>query len=255
MAAKAQKHSKNSTMKLKYILAAVVVGALALVATPKAEATASLRISDGTTTVTISDNAAGDLDGSTGSILFNSAVNQFAGWTISMSLGVTKPLNGAANFPIMEMNFTAIYNNASAGSTLTIQFTDTDFTGPSPTSFGATYGGNVAAGASLVYTTYRDNNNNPFADGADADTLPDAGTLISTSPTYTGTQGGTQWTPMLSNTNPYSLTEQIVLTQSAGLGRTNSGDATLQTPDGGFTAALLGFGFLGLAGIRRKLMA
>lgn len=247
----------------KQFLLPLMSGALLVAASAPALAVAELRISDGTNSVTIVDGGAGDLDSAAGSILFNAAPGTFAGWTISLDMGVTKPQIGGANFPQMELNFVAVYNNSAVGSTLTLQFTDTDFTGPTPTSFGATYGGNLAAGASLVYTTYRDNANDPFADGADADGpagstvpgagAPDAGNVITTSQNYTGVQGGTVWTPMLTNSSPYSLTQQIVLTQAAGLGRSNSGDATLMTPDGGSTLCLLGMAMAGLAGIRRKM--
>ena len=248
-------------------MAAALAGVFVFAATPDAGAVASLRISDGTTTIVIADGSGIDGDSDTGVIVYNAPNGTFANWTISVSTGLTKPAFGLSNLPMMELNFVALYNNAGAAGSLTIDFTDTAFTGPTPASFGAKYGGNIATGATLTYTTYRDNANNAFADGADNDSngslpvvntttpgtgQPDAANLMTNSGTLTDLQSSFLWTAALTNSNPYSLTQRIAITQAAGSFRTTSGDATLFTPDGGMTAALLGFTFLGIAGLRRK---
>jgi len=77
--------------------------------------------------ITITDNGAGDLLSSTGSIMFGNAVGP--NFTTNLVTGVSKPILGSGNPG--ELNITS-FNLASTGAgTLVLRLTDTGFTAPS----------------------------------------------------------------------------------------------------------------------------
>jgi len=89
----------------------------------------TLRLSDGATTRIICDqNACGfatDSDASVipGIVSFNGSVGTFS---TNVSTGITKPISGTASEPILDLDSV----NASGVGTLTVTFTETDFTSP-----------------------------------------------------------------------------------------------------------------------------
>ena len=108
------------------ILSAFTAGvmALSLSFTPTtAHAIPTLKISDGTTDFTVVDGGTNDGIGRAGVVVLNQAIGNFI---VNVATGITKSENGAANNPQMDLNFTSM--SMGDGGTLTIMFTDTDFT-------------------------------------------------------------------------------------------------------------------------------
>ena len=65
-------------------------------------ATPTLTLSDGTTTIMVMDNGIGDLDPSLGSVVFNGAVG--SNFNINTSAGLTKPGDGSASAPAIDLS-------------------------------------------------------------------------------------------------------------------------------------------------------
>lgn len=126
----------------------LAVAALAACAfAPAAQALPQLELSDGITTVTITDGGAGDISGEAGVIVFHGAVGAF---TINVTTGITKPVLGSASQPVLDLN--SIDVTGTTGATLTIKFSETDFisTGSS-VNFLAAVGGVTAGTVSFDY--------------------------------------------------------------------------------------------------------
>jgi len=113
---------------LKKVRKLVTLTALSAVILPlaaqQAEAVPTLRLSDGATTVEIMDGTVGDIMGTVGIVGFTGAVGNFA---INITTGLTKPVIGSDESPLMDIisfNSTSLGNG---GGTLTLMFTETDF--------------------------------------------------------------------------------------------------------------------------------
>src|SRR6476659_7932600 len=87
-------------------------------------ATAQLRLSDGTTTIIVTDGAINDGLSTPGAVLYNGAVG--SNWKVNVTVGITKPQVGTANQPVLELHTQNI--SQSAGQ-LTVQFTEINYTG------------------------------------------------------------------------------------------------------------------------------
>jgi hypothetical protein len=199
-----------------------------------AHAIPQLRIFDGTTTLTVTDNDANDASSSNGVVTWNGTIGI---WNINVDTGLTKPLLGSASNPYLELNFVDF---SSGAGTLTLSFTDTDF-GPT---FGGAFSaiGGTTAGT-IGYATYGGTSNTPF----DTFNLLSSQGLFSAG-SYSGSAAGGS----IANDGPYSLTQVITIThRSSGV---SSGDAELRVPEGGTSIAMLGMGIcvLGLYGRRRR---
>ena len=221
---------KNSK---KFAVIAASVCALTL-SVERASAVASLSLFDGTTTVNVADGSGGDSNANTGAVTFNGAIGV---WTINVSTGLSKPILGSSSSPEMDLNSVDF---SSAAGTLVIRFTDDGFNTPGGGSAYATIGGTLAntAGNSITYKTYQ-------IIGGTTNLL----TTISANTTPFSGVGSAPTTP----SGSYSLVQEITIVHKAK--GSTSFDATLTVPDGGMTAALLGFGLLGVEGLRRKFKA
>ena len=80
----------------------------------------TVRLSDGTTTVTVNDNGAGDVNPVVGSVTFNGAVGNF---TTNVTTGTSKPILPQATLQLASLD---IFSGAGSG-TLTIELTDVGF--------------------------------------------------------------------------------------------------------------------------------
>jgi len=108
--------------------AAILSVALALAATSVSQAVPTIRISDGITTVTVTDNQVG-ADGSpiVGFVQYSAPAGTFAGWSVILSAGTTKPIIGSATAPELDLNW-SITRTAGAGQgTLTVLFSENGF--------------------------------------------------------------------------------------------------------------------------------
>jgi len=113
-----------------------------------------LRMSDGTTTIIVTDNDANDSDPTAGVVTYFGDIGQ---WKLSnLESGATKPSDGSPSEPYIDLDS---FSASSAAGDLTVQFTDTDYTAATGT-FDAEVGG--FAGGTASFTYYIDPNNAPF---------------------------------------------------------------------------------------------
>lgn len=233
---------KNS---LKTAFAAIAVSVVAFAFSGRASAVETLTLSDGLgDSVTIYDNNS-SAESTTGAVTnFGSGgdSNPVAGaitwlgsigvWEISVTTGNSYPALGTASSP--QMNLSSQDTSTAAGS-LTITFTDTGYT--------------LAPGGVTAVLSV-----NSSGGSVDFKTMQNS-TVITNSGALTGAPiGMTDYGALASNVTPYSLTEQVVITNS-GAAFSDIG-AKMSVPDGGMTVALLGLSLVGIAGaktLRRKL--
>ena len=195
---------------------------------------AILSISDGATSITITDNFTGDLNASIGELTMSTNIGV---WSLSVSTGLTKPALGNSTNPVMDLVIQA--SSTGAGS-LTYTFSDNNF-GSAPGTLKAAVSGQVISGAptTVDYSVY----------GDQGDTLGALTTLSTTT--------GTIPLPVLTSiSGPLALSPQFSLSQVVQLTASGASavsvDASFNViPEPG-TAALtfLGLAFL-VAGLAR----
>jgi hypothetical protein len=213
---------------LKYLaLAATNAGA-----TQIAQAVPQLKIFDGTTTIIVSDNGAGDGSSALGRIVWDGTIGN---WTLNTHVGTTFPAIGTLSNPQMDLSFNATSNGN--GGTLTLTFSADGF-GPTNGTAMAQIGG--TAQGTVGYQTFGGNSNTIF------DTTHQ---LTSQGPFGPGAFSGTVAGGTVSNVGPYSLTQQLVITHTgAGI---STGNSFLTVPDSGTSILLLGAALTGLAMLAR----
>lgn len=199
--------------------------------TQAAQALPSLRIFDGTTTITITDNAAGDSSGVAGRVVWDGTIGN---WTLNTHVGTGYPVLGSLSNPVLDLSFNAVSNGA--GGTLTISFSVDGF-GPTSGSATAMIGG--TAGGTVMYRTGGGTNN----------TLFNMSNILTTQGPFTSAFSGSATGGAINNVGPYSLTQQIQITHTgAGI---STGNSLLTVPDSGTSVLLLGTGLMGLACMAR----
>ncbi len=217
---------------------ALAVGLAAIAVTGSALAIPTLTISDGLTTVTVTD-ASG--------IVVYANPSFDASWSVVISTAETKPALGTAASPVMDLNVQATSLSANPVRNLTITFSDNSF-GPAPSAFQTQMSGHVVSGTgqNVTYNTYVSAAN---VVGAQTTLLTASG--IMAPPTYSSVKTGSVGTLAL-----YSITQVVTIngTPVGTTGGSYSLDASLTgVPDGGTTVMLLGAALSGLAFLRRKL--
>lgn len=120
-----------------------LVACMVLAATSRADAI--LKLSDGTTTISVADGGIGDFRAETGVVGFTGSIGVF---NIQITVGTTKPAVGSATAPVLDLFNVSI--NSTGSGILTLEFTDHDFTTISPAmgvyaNIGGTTGGTVGA--------------------------------------------------------------------------------------------------------------
>jgi len=198
---------------------------------PLARALPELQIFDGTTTITVVDNLAGDASSAAGRIVW---VGTIGNWTLNTDVGTTFPAIGNLTNPQLDLSFNAVSNGS--GGTLSIMFSADGF-GPSAGTAVASIGGTTSG--TVVYDTF----------GGASNTLFDLSPLLAAQGPFTGAFSGAVSGGSVNNVGPYALTQQIVITHS-GSGIT-TGDGLLTVPDSGTSLLLLGAGLTGLGFLAR----
>jgi hypothetical protein len=192
-----------------------------------AQAVPTLYLDDGHGhTATITDGGVGDFNSLPGAVSYSGALGN---WILNVSTGVTKPALGSAAQPMMDLNSVNLaIGGGNTLNTMKIVFTESGFLSPglALAGIGGTSDGSVSYKTYVngVPLTTQSFNGNPFS----------------------GSSSG-----LITVLDSYSLTQEIDITKR-GAGIT-SFNAAISVPDGGMTAALLGFALVGVEGWRRKM--
>jgi hypothetical protein len=234
------------TMKNLKRNAAILGVALALAATSVSQAVPVIRISDGSTTITVTDNLAGDGSAAAGFVQYTAPAGTFAGWSVVLSAGTTKPVIGSATKPELDLVWSITRDQSAVGpGTLTVMFSENDFNlaanAGSITASGGTLG--AAGNQARVRTYYAANN-----------VTLNAASLI-TDQTFNGPNAFANNAPGAVPADPaVSFTVRLDLTQAPGT--ITSGDIHLfvNVPEGGSMVTFLGTALLALGAFaaRRK---
>ena len=203
-------HIRKKTMKLA--IKTVLLCAALLAAALPTSAALQLRLSDGLgAVVTVTDGDALDVNPSPGAVSYSGPVG--VNWLTTISTGGSKPILGSALFPHLDLNTFEV--NSVSGGTLTIELTDTGFTGAGP---GFVSTGGTTAGQ-VTYKVFSDNSNAAFGKASLEDVLgPFSGGVFSQNSAA-----------LVSGTAPYSLTLEITVNH-VGLGRTGLDAELAVTP-------------------------
>lgn len=105
-----------------------VVAMSGIFLTAAANAVPTLRLTQGASSVTVSDNGGGDINALSGVVTFSGAVGDFI---VNTTTGITKPILGSATVPILDLN--SINVNGNNAGTIVLEFSETDFTNTSAT--------------------------------------------------------------------------------------------------------------------------
>ena len=195
--------------------------ALALAAGPSF-AVATLTVDDGTNSITVVDQGAGDVNPIEGvvTVVWTSPDTL---WLSTVSVGTTYPADGSPSVPYLDLN--AVVTSSGAGE-LTLSFTQDGFL-PSNASYASDVGG-----------TLNENSSASFSASADGQSISSLGPFSAA-----GAFAGSEVSMFANGASPYSITLVAVIAHE-GRG-TSSFDYQVQVPEPG-TLALFGLGLLGL---------
>jgi hypothetical protein len=203
----------------RYLMVLATSVALCAAAAPKAHADLSLELKSGAQTIIIPDNATFDLSSAPGVIVYSGSIGSFS---INITTGVSNPSSGSLTQPVLDLN--SIDVSGGAG-TLEILLSESGF-GPSSASLLAQIGGTVNNnGGSLVYKTFDDPGNGLFAE---------TNQVTLQGPFGPGAFSNTATSGALVLGSPYSLTEDVTITHTAGGSSSFDGEASI----GGQTGAI-----------------
>jgi hypothetical protein len=218
-------------MKLKGLMLAVA-GALALVSAPQANATVSIKLTNGATTVIVADGSAQDSCAIANCVTFNGSIGNYL---INVSTGIA---NNTVN-PFLDLNSVNLAIAGNAG-VLTIATSYNGYTTSAP-NFLFQVGGTSSLGGPTSFSAYGGNTNTLF------DTSHLIGSMNFASSPYSNTVVGGG-----SSVNPYSLT--IVASLTGVTAGAASFDAAIDAvPEPVSVSMLGGVLLLSATAIRRKL--
>jgi hypothetical protein len=205
-------------MRKTLILGLAATAVLTLTLTRSANAAFKIRLSDGITTKTVTDDVMGPsgdfAPDDPGFIIFLGGVGNF---NINIATGKSKPFLGSASSPIFGIDINA--NSRSGGGTLTIEITDTGF-GPSlnPLPFLMGMDTPDAASGSVSYQAWVDLTNAEFGTGQ---------LIAAIGPTTAGTAFDLSALGSVPTDGAYSVTAKFTIVHSAAANQSTDFDAHL----------------------------
>ena len=233
-------------MKMKNKLVILSVAILCL-GTGSAHADMWMSLDDGTTTVSIQDDGAGDAYPGIGVIAYGGPIGAFIA---NVTTGFSKPIIGTANEAKLHLNSV----NVSGGAgTLTITLSDTGFDLThltTPTASMLSEFGGIAGGTVSFNQILDPDNTNLVAAAMDPDPTPGNNVELPSGPFGTGPFMGSQRATVPID-SVFSLTEIAVITHSVGQVTSFDLQSTVPVPG----AILLGILGLGVAGIKLRKYA
>jgi hypothetical protein len=225
--------------------AAVLSVALAMAAASVSQAVPTIRITDGVTTVTIQDNIGSDGSPIAGFVQYSAPAGTFAGWSVILSAGTTKPVIGSVTSPELDLNWTITRSGPGAGQ-LTVCFSENGFNLAGPASFVNSSGGTLgtsAANTALIRTYYA-------GDNVELNTAN-----LLTTHAFNGPGAFAANDAGVAPADP-SVSFTVKLDLNQGAGQVTSGDIHLRlnVPEGGSMVTFLGTALLALGffAARRK---
>ena len=221
--------TKGINMKLSKIIVAGLAVLSCACLVQSVNAIPTLTLSDGTTTIMVTDGSSMDLNPLAGAVtVVNAPLGNFI---LNVSTGLTKPLSGSPSAPSLDLNSVVF---ATGAGNLTITFGETGFNA-FPGMLTGKVGGTVADGGSLTNIV-----------------MQNALNLVTNGPFGPGEFKGSGSAALIDGA-PYSLTQTAILTFGSGQS-TTSFDAMASVPgvpDGGTTVTMLGIGLLAMGAARR----
>jgi len=215
-----------------------------------------VRITEGSTIVTITDNGAGDSDPTVGQISYTAPAATFADFDVS---GLTATSNsGGVTLANLTMGGTVARTTTTGGDlSLLLEATDTGFSVPSlppnaiSSSAGVTFT-NAANGNTSVFQSFGDDANAAFSHSTPTPPIP-----LTATGAPTESLSGNAPSTNFGASAPFSLTNQTFVTLSQNSGATVrqagiSGSTTVTVPEPA-SIALVSIGALGgLVVLRRR---
>jgi hypothetical protein len=216
--------------------AVIALAILALICTPRAQATVEITLTNGAASVTVLDGGAGDGCAAVNCVTFNGALGNYM---INVSTGISS--NGGQ--PFLDLNSVNMTATANAGL-LSISTTQTGYTLNTP-QFNFSVGGTSTLGGNVSFAAYGGTNNTAFSTANQIGSTLNFGT---TSPFSGATVGA-------GNTvNPYALTIVASLNGVNGPLTAASFNASIDAVPEPVSVSLLGGVLLFTAtAIRRRL--
>jgi len=189
-------------MKMRMMVKIIVLLGVAVIfflGTNSAHATATLRLSDGSTIIDIADGSGLDVSSAAGVITYSGSIGNF---TLNVETGVQ---SGTNSLPVLALNTFDISN--PSGGTLTAWLSNTGFVPTSsPAGFTMHGSGTAIVGSGTVnFNSYIDTTNTLFGDDTPLGSL---GAYSSAS--YNGDTSGS----ISSLANPYALTAKATINLS-----------------------------------------
>lgn len=210
---------------LKFLAAAII----ALTAPVVANATLSLSLYDGTTTVTVDDGSALDLNSLAGVVLYSGSVGN---WVVNTVTAI-----GGSILP-NAIDLSSVNVTSNSGGTLTVKLSETDLNYGVAGLAGITAAIGGTSVGSGTFALYADDANGLFAEAMSLF----SGSFGTGAFAYSGS--GT-----FALNNPFSLTETVTFTHT-GVGATSFDFAADPIPEPG-TLALLGLALFGAGAVTR----